>query len=73
MFVPRYDEQTTREAVASSFSYTEALRKLGLRPVGSNHREFRRYVDVVWEIPTSHFDPARARQPGVETTGSKAA
>jgi hypothetical protein len=61
MFVPRYDEQTTREAVASSFSYTEALRKLGLRPVGSNHREFRRYVDVVWEIPTSHFDPARAR------------
>jgi hypothetical protein len=61
MFVPRYDEHSAREAIASSFNYTEALRKLGLRPVGSNHRIFRRYVDVIWKIPTTHFDPSRAR------------
>lgn len=60
-FVPRYNEQSAREAVAASFSYSEALRKLGLRPVGSNHRDFRRYVDIVWKIPTAHFDPDRAR------------
>lgn len=59
--MPRYSEHATREAIASSLNYSEALRKLGLRPAGANHREFRRYVDVVWKIPTTHFDPGRAR------------
>jgi hypothetical protein len=45
MFVSRYTEQEAREAVASSLCYAEALRKLGLRPVGGNHRIFRKYVD----------------------------
>src|SRR5690349_7400014 len=40
--------------------------KLGLRPAGGNHRLFRRYVDEVWQIPTSHFDPQRARQRGLK-------
>jgi hypothetical protein len=61
MFVPRYDEQTARAAVETSLSYSEALRKLGLRPAGGNHKLFRRYVDEVWKIPTSHFDQARVR------------
>jgi hypothetical protein len=59
--VPKYSEQQAREAVASSLCYSEALRKLGLRPAGGNHRVFRRYIDAVWRIPTDHFDPQRAR------------
>jgi len=61
MFVPRYSESEAREAIASSLCYSEALRKLGLRPAGGNHRLFRRYVDEVWRIPTDHFDPNRVR------------
>jgi len=62
MFVPRYSEHEAREAVESSFCYSEALRKLGLRPVGGNHHLFRKYVDEIWAIPTGHFDPERARR-----------
>jgi hypothetical protein len=59
MFVsmPRYSEEEARAAVAASYSYTEALRRIGLRPAGGNHALFRRYVDTVWKIDTSHFDP----------------
>jgi hypothetical protein len=64
-FVPRYTEQQARDAVKTSFSYAEALRTLGLRPSGSNHRLFRRYVDEIWAIPTEHFDPGRARRQGL--------
>jgi hypothetical protein len=58
--VPRYTEEETRAAIAASSSYAEALRKVGLRPAGGNHQLFRRYVDQIWQIPTDHFDPARA-------------
>lgn len=56
---PRYTEAQARAAVASSRSYSEVLRRLGMRPAGGNHRTIRRYVEEVWRIPTSHFD-ARA-------------
>jgi hypothetical protein len=59
--VPRYDEESARAAVADSLSYTEALRKLGLRPAGGNHALFRKYVDEVWKISTDHFDQSQAR------------
>src|SRR5947209_6063300 len=62
MFVPRYTESDAREAIGSSLSYAEALRKLGLRPTGGNHQLFRRYVDQVWQIPTDHFDPVHAQR-----------
>ncbi len=64
MFVPDYTYQEAREAVAASLSYAEALRRLGLRPNGGNHRLFRRYVDEVWQIPTGHFDPYRSQRLG---------
>lgn len=64
MFVPRYTEEQARAAVATSLCYSEALRKLGLRPAGGNHRVLRKYVDEVWQIPTDHFDSARARLAG---------
>jgi len=63
--VPRYTEAEAREAVRTSFSYAEALRTLGLRPSGGNHRLFRRHVDEIWAIPTEHFDPGRARRLGL--------
>jgi hypothetical protein len=59
--VPAYSEQEAREAVASSLCYSQALRKLGLRPAGGNHRVFRRYVDEVWCVPTDHFDAKQVR------------
>lgn len=63
--MPRYSEQEARDAVASSSCYSHALRKLGLRPAGGNHRVFRRYVDDIWRIPTDHFDPEAVRLAGV--------
>lgn len=58
---PRYSEREARTAVAASISYAEALRRLGMRPAGGNHRTLRRYVERVWRIPNGHFDPDRAR------------
>lgn len=59
-FVPRYTKEEARRAVISSSCYAEVLRKLGLRPVGGNHRLLRNYVDL-WGISTDHFDAAAAR------------
>src|SRR5688500_5773021 len=59
--MPRYTEQQARDAVATSECYSEALRKLGLKAHGGNHRVFRRWVDDVWKIPTDHFDAHRVR------------
>lgn len=62
MFVagPRYTEADARRAIAASFSYSDALRRLGMRPVGGNHATLRRYAQSVWFISTAHFDPYRA-------------
>jgi hypothetical protein len=57
---PRYTEHEARAAVGASSSYAEALRKLGVRAAGGNHRTLRKYVEI-WRIPTGHFDPDRAR------------
>jgi hypothetical protein len=58
--MPRYSEQEACAAVAASKSYSEVLRRLGMRPAGGNHSLLRRYVDETWRIPTDHFDPAGA-------------
>jgi hypothetical protein len=60
MFVPQYSEADARAAVASSLSYAEALRKLGLCGSGGNWRTLRIWIEH-WSIPTDHFD-ARAAQ-----------
>ena len=54
--MPRYDEREARAAVEVSRSYSEVLRRLGMRPAGGNHSLLRKYVDEVWQIPTDHFD-----------------
>jgi hypothetical protein len=59
-FVPprvRYTEAAARSAIAASKSYSEALRRLGMRAAGGNHRTLRKYAERVWRIPTDHFDP----------------
>jgi len=56
--VPAYTELDAREAVAAARNYSDAIRRVGLRPVGGNYRLFKRYVNDVWRIPTDHFDPA---------------
>lgn len=53
---PRYTVDQVRDAVASSCSLTEALRKLGLRPAGGNHGTLRKLI-ARYEIPTDHFNP----------------
>jgi hypothetical protein len=53
----RYSEQAAREAIAASKSYSEALRRLGMRAAGGNHVTLRKYAEQIWIIPTDHFDP----------------
>jgi hypothetical protein len=57
--MPRYTEVQARAAIADSLCYSEALRRLGMRPAGGNHRTLKRYVKL-WQIPTDHFDPRAA-------------
>jgi hypothetical protein len=53
----RYTEAAAREAIAESKSYSEALRRLGMRAAGGNHGTLRKYAERIWRIPTDHFDP----------------
>jgi ferredoxin len=57
----RYTEAQVREAVASSPSLTEALRKLGLRPAGGNHGTLKKLIER-YDISTDHFEPVWARR-----------
>jgi hypothetical protein len=56
---PRFTEAEAREAIAASLSYTEALRRLGMRPAGGNHRTLRKYAEEIWKIPVDHFRSRR--------------
>lgn len=56
-----YTEAEAREAIASSFSWAESLRRLGLCPSGGAWRVLRKYAEI-WGISTEHFDPKRARE-----------
>jgi hypothetical protein len=56
-----FAEDEVRAAVAESRSYAEALRRLGLRAAGGNHRTIRKYVEDVWRIPVDHFDRRRGQ------------
>jgi hypothetical protein len=53
-----YTEEQAREAIASSYSWAESLRKLGLCPSGGGWRVLKKYA-VLWGISTDHFDPKR--------------
>ena len=51
----RYDEPTLRRVIAESQTFSDALRRLGLRPAGGNHATIKKYVEL-WGISTSHFN-----------------
>ena len=57
----RFTEDDVRAAVAAPRTYSEVLRRLGLRAAGGNYRTLKKYVDRIWQIPTDHFDPNGAR------------
>lgn len=58
--MPRYTEEEARKAVAESKSYSETLRRLGMRPAGGNHALLKKYVNETWKFSTEHFDPGAA-------------
>jgi predicted nucleic acid-binding Zn ribbon protein len=63
MFVktgPRYSQAEAVAAIATSLSYAEALRRLGMCASGGNWRTLKRYATEVWRIPVDHFDPHAA-------------
>jgi hypothetical protein len=57
---PGFTEEQLREAIAQSISYSDALRRLGMRTAGGNHRTLQKYVRL-WSISVEHFDPDAAR------------
>jgi hypothetical protein len=66
---PGFTEEEAREAIAASICYAEALRRLGLRAAGHNHRTIKKWA-ARWEIPVDHFDPDEARRRRARTTAT---
>src|SRR5919106_2229335 len=52
----RFTKTDLAEAISSSLSWSEALRRLGYRPAGGNHATLQKYA-AEWGISTAHFDP----------------
>jgi hypothetical protein len=61
-----YTEEQAREAIATSYSWAESLRKLGLCSTGGAWRVLKKYAEL-WSISTEHFDPARNREMNLGT------
>jgi hypothetical protein len=62
---PRYGEEQARAAIQASRSWSDALRRLGVRPAGGNHATLKKYA-ARWGIATAHFDWGGARPPSRE-------
>ena len=58
---PTYTREEVEDAVANSRSLSGALRRLGLRPVGGNHRTLHRLIKH-YGVATDHLDPNWARR-----------
>lgn len=66
---PRYTDVQVRDAVAGATSISGALRTLGLRVAGDNHKTLKRLI-AHYAISTEHFDPYRAPRRGTGRSGS---
>jgi hypothetical protein len=66
--MPRYTKEQAGAAVAVSKSYSEVLRRLGMRPAGGNHALLKKYVDEIWGISTDHFDSGAAANRNLNKT-----
>ena len=69
MFVkrPRFSEHELREAVAGAHCWADALRFLGMRVAGGNHKTVQRWARE-WEISTAHFDLKAVRARHISPT-----
>lgn len=56
----RFTEAQLRDAINASRTWSQALRMLGYRPAGGNHRTLQRYARR-WAISTDHFDANAVR------------
>jgi Zn finger protein HypA/HybF involved in hydrogenase expression len=65
----RFTEDEARAAIAGARSFSDALRRLGLRPAGGNHATLRKYA-ARWSISTDHFDPAAIRREALSRANS---
>lgn len=54
-----YDKEALARVIAESYSYNQALRRLGIRPAGGNHRTIKKYT-ALWGISTAHFKPSQS-------------
>lgn len=57
----KFTEGEARAAIAAAMCWSDALRALGLRTAGGNHRTLQRWA-ARWEIDTSHFDANAVRR-----------
>jgi hypothetical protein len=58
--MPKFTEDEARVAIANALCWSDALRALGLRAAGGNHRTIKHWA-THWGIDTSHFDPDAVR------------
>jgi hypothetical protein len=56
----RFAEAEVRDAIANADCWSEALRLLGMRVAGGNHKTLKEAARR-WKISTDHFDPNAAR------------
>jgi hypothetical protein len=54
-WTPRYSEEEIRDAVENSHSLAAALRSLGVRAAGANHRTLKRHI-AHYGVSTEHFN-----------------
>lgn len=57
----KWTKKEVQDAVKSSVSYAETLKKLGLQPRGSNYRTLKKYIGK-FKINTSHYLGYAARK-----------
>ena len=55
-----YTRAEAEAAIRASYSWSEALRRLGRCPTGGAHPTLKRYAEK-WGIATDHFDPSVGR------------
>lgn len=58
--MPRYSKSELEEALGSSKSYAEALRRLRLSESGGNHKTIQKWTRT-WKIDVSHFETQSQR------------